>query len=55
MGNYKLQIHDYLANIVCGLIYMAIHLGVIAIMYYHFWRVGERKQKDLVVHETTLF
>ena len=55
MGNYQLQFHDYIANIVCCLIYMAIHLGVITIIYYHFWRVGEKKQKDLVVHETTLF
>lgn len=55
MGNYQLQFHDYLANIVCCLIYMAIHLGVVALIYRHFWRVGERKQKDLVVHETTLF
>lgn len=55
MGTYELQFHDYIANIVCCLIYMAIHLGVIALMYRHFWRVSERKKKDLVVHETTLF
>ena len=54
MGNYQLQFHDYIANIVCCLIYMAIHLGVIAIIYRHFWHVGESKKKDLVVHETTL-
>lgn len=54
MGAYELQFHDYIANIVCCLIYMAIHLGMIAIMYRHFWRVGERKKKDLVVHETSL-
>lgn len=54
MGTYELQFHDYIANIVCCLIYMAIHLGVVALMYRYFWRVGERKKKDLVVHETSL-
>lgn len=51
---YRLQFGDHVVLAVCCLIYMAIHLGVVAWMYRYFWRVGERERNDLIAHETTL-
>ena len=42
---------DFAAFALCYLIYAAIHLGLVVLIYQFFWQRGKREREDLIVHE----
>lgn len=45
------NIGDYVAGVICYLVYAAIHLFGVALIYRHFWFAGKREREDLIIHE----
>ncbi len=43
---------DYVAYNFCYLIYIAMYLFVVFMIYKHFWNLGKNEHDDLIVHET---
>ena len=43
---------DYVAYNLCYLIYIAIHLFGIFMIYRYFWKIGKNEHEDMIVYES---
>ena len=45
------NVADFAVYLACYVIYAAIYLCFVALVYRHFWLVGKKEREDLIVHE----